>query len=272
MTARRAARPGRLLLFALMVLVAVAMLYPIYYMIRTSLRSEEQYQQGTGASLDSWRTLFEQLPVLTQMRNSAIVCAGALLIILVVSTTAGFAFAKLSFRGGGAVFAAIVGCAMVPLQSLILPEFTNLARIQLVNHYLGAVLVYAALGTPFATFLMTVYFRGLPDELLEAGVMDGLGPGQIFLRIGLPLAWPAMATVVVLQFIQIWCDLLVGLLFLQTPELQTVTTGLGVLASGRVTSVPVLMAGATLSAIPAVLVYLVLQRFFVRGLTAGIAR
>lgn len=263
---------GQVLLFLLMVLIAVVMLYPILYMVQTSFRSDQQYQLGSGYSSASWRALFNQLPVLAQIGNSAIVCVGALVIIVMVSTSAGFAFAKLTYRGSVLVLTAIIGCAMVPVQSLVLPEFTNLAQLGLVNNYLGAVLVYAALGTPFSTFLMTVYFRGVPDDLLEAGVVDGLSYRQIFLRIGLPLSLPAVASVVVLQFIQIWCDLLVGLLFLQSPDRRTVTTGLGVLASGRVTSVPTLMAGATLSAIPAVIVYLLLQRFLIRGLTVGISK
>ena len=262
----------RMTLFLLMALIAVVMLYPISFMVQTSLRSDEQYRTGAGYSLGSWRALFATLPVADLMLNSTLVCVSALLLILVVSVPAGFAFAKLSYPGSAVLLTAIIACAMVPVQSLVLPEFANLARIGLVNNYLGAILVYAALGTPFATFLMTVYFRALPDELLEAGVIDGLGYGQIFLRIGVPLSLPAVATVVVLQFIQIWCDLLVGLLFLQTPELRTITTGLGVLASGRVTDVPVLMAGATLSAVPAVLAYLLLQRFLVRGLTVGVSK
>lgn len=271
-TQRPKIQPRRVLLFLVMVMVAVVMLYPIFYMVQTSFRSDQQYQLGVGFSLDGWRTLFAELPVLAQMGNSTIVCLGALLLIVATSTAAGFAFAKLRYHGSVVVLTAILGCAMVPVQSLVLPEFTNLARLGLINNYLGAILVYAALGIPFSTFLMTVYFRGLPDELLEAGVIDGLTYRQIFWRIGVPLSLPAVATVVVLQFIQIWCDLLVGLLFLQTPTLRTVTTGLGVLASGRVTSVPTLMAGATVSAIPAVLVYLVLERFLVRGLTVGMSK
>ena len=104
----------------------------------------------------------------------------------------------------------VVAAMMVPLQSIIIPEYVNLGRFGLVNSYFGAILVYAALGTPFATFLMTTYFRGISNELIEAAVIDGLGYFRTFLRIAIPLSVPAMATVAVLQFIQIWDDLLVG--------------------------------------------------------------
>ena len=133
-------------------------------------------------------------------------------------------------------------------------------------------LMYAALGVPFATFLMTSYFRGLPDELIEASIVDGLSFARVFLRIALPLSIPAIATVVVLQFIQIWCDLLVGLLFLQNPANRTLTVGLGALSAGRTTDIPVLMAGSLISALPAIIVYLIFQRQLVAGLTAGIGK
>lgn len=103
--------------------------------------------------------------------------------------------------------------------------------------YWGAILLYSALGTPFATFLMTSYFRGLPDDLIEAAVVDGLSYPAVFRKIALPLAIPALVTIVVLQFIQIWDDLLVGLLFLQNQDYRTITVGLGALAAGRTTDI-----------------------------------
>ena len=119
---------------------------------------------------------------------------------------------------------------------------------------------------------MTSYFRGLPDDLIEAAVCDGLNYQKIFTRIALPLAVPAVVTIIVLQFIQIWDDLLVGLLFIQDPTYRTITVGLGALSAGRTTDIPVLMAGSLISAIPAVAVYLIFQRQLVSGLTAGIGK
>ena len=102
---------------------------------------------------------------------------------------------------------------------------------------------------------MATYYRGISDDLIEAAVMDGLGYERTFLRIALPLSWPALATVTVLQFIQIWDDLLVGLLFLQNPQQRTITVGLAALSAGRTTSIPVLMAGSFVSALPAIIVF-----------------
>jgi ABC-type glycerol-3-phosphate transport system permease component len=265
-------RPIRVLRFLLMAAGAVVMFYPFLFMIDTSLKSQSQYLSGSGHSLVSWGKLFSALPVGQDLANSTLVCALSLVLIIALSSTAGYAFAKLRYRGGILVFLGIVSAMLIPMQSIIIPAYVNLSRFGLLNSYWGAVLLYAALGTPFATFLMTAFYRSLPDELVEAAIVDGLGYAATYRRIALPLSTPAIATVAVLQFIQIWDDLLVGLLFLQNPDERTITVGLGVLSAGRVTDIPVLMAGSLLSAVPAVVVYLVLQRYLVSGLTAGIGK
>jgi ABC-type glycerol-3-phosphate transport system permease component len=258
--------------FFLMVVVAVVMLYPFYYLLNNAFRTQGQFDQQRGHSLSSWSQLFQELPVGRELANSLLICVASIAIILVVSSTAGFAFAKLRFRGSGTVFLLVVAALMVPLQSIIIPEYVNLAKFGLINTYLGAILVYAALGTPFATFLMATYYRGISDDLIEAAVMDGLGYERTFLRIALPLSLPAIATVAVLQFIQIWDDLLVALLFLPNPGQRTVTFGLAALSAARTTTIPVLMAGSFISAVPAIIVYLIFQRYLVRGLTLGMGK
>ncbi|OGN81401.1 MAG: hypothetical protein A2X23_10170 [Chloroflexi bacterium GWC2_73_18] len=269
MMLRRAARAA---VFAILFLVAVVMLYPFWFMIQTSFRSKQQFQTGVGYSLDSWAGLFDAIPVVQQLVNSTVVTVAAVLIILAASATGGYAFAKLRFPGRSMVLLAIIAGMMIPLQSVIIPEFVNISQLGLVNQYPGAVLVYAALGTPFATYLMTTYFRGIPTELIEASLIDGASYAQIFRRVMLPLATPALVTVAVLQFIQVWDDLLIGLLFLQTPAVRTITVGLATLQSSRIIDVPVLMAGSLVSALPAVVVYLIFQRYLIAGLTMGMSR
>src|SRR5215472_10221922 len=173
-----------------MVIVAVVMLYPFWYIVDNAFRGQGQYDRQSGHSLGGWRQLFANLPVGGQLLNSTVVCVAAIAIILIVSTTAGFAFAKLRYRGSGLVFLLVVSALMVPLQSILLPEFENLAKVQLTSSYAGAVLVYAALGTPFATFLMATYYRGISNELIEAAVIDGLSYERTFVQVGLRLSLP----------------------------------------------------------------------------------
>jgi hypothetical protein len=179
-TVRR--RIARELVFAILCVVAVVMLYPFYFMAITSLRSYSQYLRRSGFSLDSWAELFDVLPVLQQLFNSTLVTCSAVAIILVGSTMGGFAFAKLRFPGRTLVLLAIVSGMMVPLQSLIIPEFVNIAQVGLINQFQGAILVCAALGAPFATFLMTTYFRvpsgsSRPDHR-RRHVLPDLPPGD----------------------------------------------------------------------------------------------
>jgi len=263
---------SRVLIYVALGLITVVMLYPFYYMGFNSFRSLDQYYAGHGFSLTSWRNLFHTLPVGRQLLNSTIITVSAIALILAVSTCAGYAFAILRFRASTLVFLIVIAAMMVPIQSIIAPEFVNLANWGFINHRYGAILVYAALGAPFATFLMTVYFRRIPLEVVEAALIDGLGYGRIFFRIMLPLAVPAMVTIGVLQFIFVWDDLLVGLLFLQSPDVRPITVGLATIPSQHLLDIPQLMAGSLISALPAVLVYLVFQRYLMSGLTMGISK
>ena len=263
---------GRRLLFLAMVGVAVVMLYPFWVVIITSLKSEAQFLAGSGFSWLSWSGLTSVIPVGQEVLSSTIVCSASIFVILLVGLPAGFAFSKLRFRASTVVFLVIVSAMMVPLQAILMPEFVNVTKLGLTGGYFGAIVVYASLGTPFSVFLFTTYFRGVPDELIEAGIVDGLGYIGVMWRLIVPVAVPAIATVTVLQFIQIWDDLLVGLLFIQNTGERPITVGLAVLAAGRTTSIPELMAGSLISALPAMAVYLAFQRYLVRGLTMGIDR
>ncbi len=265
-------RFGRWILFVIMMIVAVIMLYPFWVMIYTSLKSEAQFLAGSGFSWVSWSSLTSVIPIGQEVLSSTIVCASSILLILIVGLPAGFAFSKLRFRLSTGVFLVMVSAMMVPLQAILMTEYVNVSRLHLTSGYTAAVLVYAALGTPFSVFLFATYFRGVPDELIEAGIVDGLGYIGVLWRLIVPIALPAIATVTVLQFIQIWDDLLVGLFFIQNTSDRPITVGLAVLAAGRTTSIPELMAGSIISALPAMLVYIGFQRYLVKGLTMGIDR
>jgi multiple sugar transport system permease protein/raffinose/stachyose/melibiose transport system permease protein len=258
--------------YAVLALLTVILLYPFYFMVRTAFQSIDQFQRGSGFSLVSWHDLFDQLPVWRELFNSTLISVSAVAIILLVSTMAGYAFGILRYRASTVVFLLVVGAMLVPMPSIIVPEYINLANWGRINHYDSAIVVYAALGAPFSTFLMTTYMRRLPFDVIEAALMDGLSYARVFLRIIVPLARPAMVTIAVLQFIQVWDDLLVGLLMLQTPDKRPITVGLATIPSQHGLDVPLLMAGSLVSALPAVIVYLIFQRYLISGLTLGMGK
>jgi len=265
-------RGSKVLVYVALLAVTVIMLYPFWLMGQASLRSLPQYYLGRGFSLTTWHALFAALPIGHEMLNSTLITLSSILVILAVSTTGGYALGTLRYRLSGLVFLVVLASMMVPVQSMIIPEYINLAHLGWINHYYGAIAVYSALGAPFATFLMTTYFRRLPEDVIEAALIDGVGYGAVFFRIMLPLAVPAIVTVAVLQFIQIWDDLLVGLLFLQTPANRTITVGLETIPAQHFQNFPMEMAGSLVSALPAVLVYLIFQRYLIRGLTMGMSK
>ncbi len=265
-------RGGKVLTYAVLLVVTAIMLYPFWLMGQMSFRSLSQYYLGKGFSLTTWHDLFAALPIGHEMLNSTLITLASIAVILAVCTAGGYALGTLRYRLSGLVFLIVLASMMVPVQSMIIPEYINLARLGWINHYYGATAVYSALGAPFATFLMTTYFRRLPEDVIEAALIDGLGYGTVFFRIMLPLAVPAIVTVAVLQFIQIWDDLLVGLLFLQTPAHRTITVGLETIPAQHFQNFPMEMAGSLVSALPAMVVYLVFQRYLIRGLTMGMSK
>ena len=139
--------PARVVIFFVLLLISAVMFFPFVYMVINSFRTQQQYLQGSGFSTQSWHLLFQEMPVGTEFLNSTIVAACAIVLILIVATSAGFAFAKLRFRFHYVVFIGIVGAMMVPVQSIIIPEYVNFARFGLINNYVSAILTYTALGS-----------------------------------------------------------------------------------------------------------------------------
>jgi ABC-type glycerol-3-phosphate transport system permease component len=234
--------------------------------------ARQQFLSGGGFSWLSWKTLNSTIPVGQEVLSSTIVCSASIFIILCVGLPAGFAFSKLRFRASTAVFFVMVSAMMVPLQAILMPEFVNVTKLGLTGGYFGAILVYAALGTPFSIFLFTTYFRGVPDELIEAGIVDGLG---YFGRPGASHHPRRHARDRDRHGLAVHPDLgrLAGRSALH-PEHQRATDHGGTRGARRRTHHvdSRLMAGSLISALPAMIVYLIFQRYLVKGLTMGIDR
>lgn len=265
-----ARRPGsgRVLTMSALVLVALLALGPALYMIVESLRS----QAGAGWTLSNWTGIFQNLPILTGMRNSAILAVGSSALTVAVTSAAGFAFAKLPFRGARIVLAVIIATLTLPLISAIVPEYFDLARFGLVGSYLPAILVYSAFNAAFAVIFFTNYFLSVPDAFIENAVTEGAGYGTIMWRIILPMAVPAMVTIGVLDFLLVWNDLLVALLFLPQPDHQTASVLLATINAGRRLHTQAVLAGALLSLVPNFVVFLAGQRYLMLGYSLGVEK
>lgn len=250
---------------AVLLLLATGTLAPVAFMVVKSFTA----QDGTnGLSFGAWAAVLSgQLPQAGLISLSVSIIAIA--VILSVGTIAAFGFAKLRFRGSQPIMAIIVVLMLVPGQTFIITEYFNFSRLGLVGNIPAVGVLYGAMQLPFAIFIFTNYFRAVPDELVEAAVIDGASYPRAFWSIFVPLARPAMVTVGVLTFIGVWNDLLIGLLFLPTPGQRTLSVVMAGAQDTRVFDVSQVMAGALLSAIPCIIVYLIFQRQIAVGLTAG---
>lgn len=201
--------------------------------------------------------------------NTAYVTFFGLIIKIAVATMAGYAFGQVRFKGRELLFYLFLAGLTLPPQTVIIPLFYQLKSMGLVNSLWGVILPSIASGLPFGVFLMRNTFRGLSKELKESAYMDGASEWRIFLSIMTPLAKPGVVALVIFTFMGMWNDYLLPLIVLITPDKFTIPIGLAAFASEFTTNYPVIFAGSVISMIPTVIVYLIFQRQFIEGVSAG---
>lgn len=252
----------------------VVVLLPALFVVLTALKTQADYS-ADKVGLPSVPTLANVEEAMrggrfgTWFLNSIILSVGSVLVSLLVSTPAAFAFARMRFHGQTTLLALVTALMVVPPVVLILPLFLLLTRTGLTSTYHGVILVYAGLLTPFSVYLLTSFFRAIPHALIEAASIDGAASHTVLLRVMLPLSAPAVATLVVVNALWVWNDLLVALVLLPKDELRTLMVGVTVFGSRYNADVPVAMMGMLLASLPMLILYLVGQRFFIRGLASG---
>ncbi|WP_421726090.1 carbohydrate ABC transporter permease [Bauldia sp.] len=204
--------------------------------------------------------------------NSAIVAIGMTVLVLILSTTAGYAFARIPFKGRRLVLAIVLAGLTVPEQVIFIPLYTMFADWGLHNTHVA--LITPRLAVPLGVFLMVQFFRGIPKELEEAAALDGANRFVIFARIVLPLSIPAVTTLAILTFLYAWNDYLWPLVSAQRQEMFTITVGLGSIQENFAATEGLgrLMASGVVASLPVVVLFVVFQRFVVRGIALGTSR
>lgn len=201
--------------------------------------------------------------------NSFIITIPATVIPVTLAAAAAYAFAWLEFRGRDMMFLAVVALLVIPIQMTFVPVLQLFNFTHLTGNFVGIWLAHSAYGLPFAVYLLHSFFAGLPRSLIEAARIDGSSELRTFLRIVLPLSVPGIASLAIFQFLGVWNDLLVAIIFLQNPVLQPMTVGVLHLLGTYGTEYGVLSAAAFLTMAVPLLVFFSLQRYFVQGLLAG---
>ncbi len=217
--------------------------------------------------LENYRYLFQELPFWRWMFNSFFMAITRSLLSIFLSSLAGFAFAKYDFKLKKAGFLFVLLSIMLPFQVLLVPLFIEMAKLKWLNTYWAIIVPFAA--SPFFIFLMRQYMLSVPDELLDAGRIDGCTEFGLFWRIVMPIQKPAFGILGILAFNGAWNDYLWPLIVLQDKLLYTVNLGVAVLYGPYLTPFGTILAGSFLNTLPVVFVFLLMQRYFVAGLTAG---
>lgn len=272
-------RPSRthVVVFVLLCAYAFVALAPIILMVLNSLRPSaaifaDPLALPAAPSLDSYFTAWQEASFGTYFRNSVYVTVTAVALGTAVSALAAYPLARYDLRGGRAFVLYFLAGLMLPVRLAILPIFYLLASLSLIDSHLGLILVYAASGVPFSVFVLTIFFRGLPGELEEAARIDGAGEFSIFGRVMLPLVRPALATVAVFQFVQLWNDFFFPLVLLRSAEKFTIPVGLTTFFGQFQTDWSTLFAGLVIATVPLIVLFLVATKQIVAGLTAGIGK
>lgn len=264
-------------IFAALAVIAVAALYPLWYMAINALKTREEfssdaYGMPTRPSLDNFAQLAESANLFGAVANSLLVVILAVVVTTFVAALASFPLARLRFVGSRVLFGSIVGLLLIPGQVLLIPIYLLFSRIGMVGDYRSLIGIYVAMSLPFSVFLLTSNFRGIPSELIEAARIDGASMFKIFRSIILPLGRPAIVTLIVLNFLALWNELLLALLLLPDESQRLLTPALAGLVGKFATNQPLLMSGLLLSSAPAIVLLIICSRYVVRGVSVGVGR
>jgi multiple sugar transport system permease protein len=256
-------------------ILAVIVLFPFYWMIVTSLKSEDQMRSlvsmfwPSPVIFDNYRQLISKTEFVSWYGNSLIVSIASTFVATAIGTIGAYALARLKFLGRGFMASATLITYLVPPSILFIPLYAQIKNIGLSNSLWGLVATYPSFTVPFVTWLLMGYFESIPEELEESAMIDGATRFGAFYRIVLPLAAPGVLAASLYAFTQAWNEFLYSLVFITDGRLRTLPVGLASFITGDVYGWGYLMAGAVLTTVPVIAAYMYLQKYMVEGLTAG---
>lgn len=260
-----------------LILVGALWLVPTVGLLLSSLRSPEDmaasgwwkvFSKPSQLTFDSYSSLLENADVTKSLVNTALITVPATLLVIVIGSLAGYAFAWMEFPGRDWWFLIVVGLLVVPVQLALVPIAKLFGDIGIFGSLFGVILFHVGFGLPFAVFLLRNFFAEIPRELLEAARLDGAGELRLFVRVVMPLGGPAIASLGIFQFLWVWNDMLVALIFTDTDS-QPITVALQTQVRQFGNNVDVLGPGAFISMIIPLAVFFAFQRQFVSGVMAG---
>jgi alpha-glucoside transport system permease protein len=260
-----------------LIVVGLFWLVPTIGLLLSSLRAPQDmsasgwwtvFSKPSQLTFDSYRRLLENSDITNSLLNTVLITVPATVLVVVVGSLAGYAFAWMEFPGRDWWFLAVVGLLVVPVQVALIPIAELFGRVGLFGTIFGVILFHTGFGLPFAVFLLRNFFAEIPRELLEAARLDGAGELRLFARVVMPLGGPAIASLAIFQFLWVWNDMLVALVFTKSGT-QPITVALQTQVRQFGNNIDVLAPGAFISMVIPLAVFFVFQRQFVSGVMAG---
>ena len=253
-------------------LLALSCLYPIFFAVNNSLKTRQEYMAdrfglAPQATFDNFVQAWTRAHLSEYFLNSVIATVGAVLLLMVVSSRAGFALASLRFPYRRFLFVVILSSLMIPVQVVLVPYMRTMLALNLVNTHVGLILSYTAFFLPFSVYMMTAFYAGLPRELIEAARIDGATLLQVWWHVMIPMGMPALVTLGILNTLNCWNDVLISLLIMQ--KNRTLMVGIASLKGQYSDQIPLFTAGIVIAAAPIVILYIIFQRRIVSGISVG---
>ena len=272
---RRAARCSA---YVILTVAAVVCVFPVLWVVLTSLRTADSaFGRSFIPTASQWTPIgyvhaFTQAGVGGGLLNSLIVTGCTICCVLSIAVLGGYGFARFPFRGRRALYLLIVSTLMIPIAAMLIPLFLEIKMFHLLDSLPGLIVIYTATSVPFAVVMMRGFFQRSPGELADAARIDGASEWAVFLRVMVPLVRPAILTLAVFQFLFSWNEFLLAETFLSSSSKLTLQPRIYAIVGMYSTNWPLLCASLVIAMLPIVVLYALIQRRFVAGLTAGALR
>ena len=272
-SAHKKAVLGKVIVYVILILIALIMIIPFLWMLSASIKSDrEVFQMNPFVFIpenprwSNYVDIWTKIPFAKFVENTVFLTIAVTLLQLLTSSFAAYSFAKLHFRHKNGLFLAYIATIAMPWQVYMVPQFIMMRKMGL-NDKLLAIICLQAFSA-FGVFMMKQFYEGIPDDLCEAARIDGMSEYRIYSSIMLPLSKPALSTLTIFTFVATWNDYLGPLIYLKTQEKKTIQLGLKMFISQYSSDYGLIMAGSVLSLIPVLIVFLILQKYFVEGVAS----
>ncbi len=272
-SARKKAIAGKVIVYAILILIAVLMIIPFIWMLSASIKSDREVFQMNpfvlipeNPKFSNYHDIWTKIPMLRFAENTIFLTIVVTFLQLLTSSFAAYSFAKLEFKHKNTLFFAYIATIAMPWQVYMVPQFIMMRKFGL-NDKLLAIICLQAFSA-FGVFMMKQFYEDIPNELCEAARIDGMSEYRIYASIMLPLSKPALSTLTIFTFVNTWNDYLGPLIYLKSEQKKTIQLGLKMFISQYSSDYGLIMAGSVLSLIPVLAVFLCLQKYFVEGVAA----